>query len=400
MRKRRLLLVTSALSTAALLQACQKQQEVSHDLPGNPKGSHYDEGMSPTPDAGATTEGAEAVDAGNASDAAVFHVPTPPPGEAGVPTRPLPASPKGSFYDGGLPSPKAAEVLSTRRSRRRARRAPSTRWVMLEPSIEWFGGVAERHFRKVRPGVDAMPWGTLEPSRYPPELVDRARVAWTEAAYNEYCTAAAFAEMLSAMLAAKAPVDLIGMASDFVADEMLHVELTSRIAMELGGGAPYEIDFTSLNRRPSATLSPLQRASELVVHVCCVGEAFAAVSRRLRNGRASAHPRRPRADRRRRGAARPPRLALPQWLDDRLDDAERRRIADVAIGPSPPSRALAAPRERVEAGRTSEGYLLARERLGFTDVALGRARTPSNADPRAPRAPRDRARPERLAALL
>jgi hypothetical protein len=140
--------------------------------------------------------------------------------------------------------------------------------------LEWFGGVAEKHFRKVRPGVDELPWGTLDVARYPVELVDRARVSWTEAAYNEYCTAVAFSEMLGALLAAKAPVDLIGMASDFMADEMLHVELTSRIAMELGGGAPYMVDFDGLGIRPSLELSPLARANELVVHVCCVGEAF------------------------------------------------------------------------------------------------------------------------------
>src|SRR5688572_10240564 len=115
---------------------------------------------------------------------------------------------------------------------------------MKEPfDLEWLGGVAERHFRIVRPGVEEMPWGTFDLSRYPPQLLDRARISWTEAAYNEYCTASAFAEMLGALLAARAPVDLIGMASDFMADEILHVELTSRLAMELGGGAPYVIDF-------------------------------------------------------------------------------------------------------------------------------------------------------------
>jgi len=146
---------------------------------------------------------------------------------------------------------------------------------MGEPfDLEWLGGVAEHHFRKVRPGVDEMPWGTLDPKRYPAELVDRARISWTEAAYNEYCTASAFAELLGAMLAAKAPVDLVGMASDFVADEILHVELTSRIAMELGGGAPYVIDFDNLHRKPSSDLSAFQRANELIVHACCVGEAF------------------------------------------------------------------------------------------------------------------------------
>ena len=116
---------------------------------------------------------------------------------------------------------------------------------MLEPfDLEWFGGPAEKHFRKIRPGVESMPWGSLEPARYPAELVERARVSWTEAAFNEYCTAVAFADLLRALLVVRAPVDLIGMASDFAADEILHVELTSRIAMELGGGAP--VSYTHL----------------------------------------------------------------------------------------------------------------------------------------------------------
>jgi hypothetical protein len=140
--------------------------------------------------------------------------------------------------------------------------------------LEWLGGVSEKHFRKVRPGIEEMPWGTLETADLPQLLVDRARVSWTEAAYNEYCTAAAFADLIGALLKTNAPVDLVGMASDFVADEVLHVELTSRIAMELGGGAPYEIDFTNLTLPETEGLTPFERANELVVRVCCVGEAF------------------------------------------------------------------------------------------------------------------------------
>lgn len=237
--------------------------------------------------------------------------------------------------------------------------------------LEWLGGVAEKHFRKVRPGVEEMPWGTLDPKKYPPELVDRARISWTEAAYNEYCTAAAFAEMLGAMLSAKAPVDLVGMASDFVADEILHVELTSRIAMELGGGAPYEIDFENLHRRPSPDLSPLQRASELVVHVCCVGEAFSLPMLASAFGSATHPLTRAVLERIVKDEAPHGRLGFLylDWASETFDDRERARLADVALD----TIALLSPlwqrlTSRVENGLTTEGYRIEDVReLGWTE---------------------------------
>ena len=108
---------------------------------------------------------------------------------------------------------------------------------MKEPfELEWMGGPAEHHFRKARPGIDDLPWGTLDTSDYPPEVVLAARATWTEAAYTEYRAIAAFSAVLHGLCEAKAPLDLIGMASSFVADEVVHVELASRVAMELGGG--------------------------------------------------------------------------------------------------------------------------------------------------------------------
>lgn len=243
---------------------------------------------------------------------------------------------------------------------------------MKEPfDLEWLGGVTERHFRKVRPGVDEMPWGTLDPKRYPTSLVDRARISWTEAAYNEYCTAAAFAAVLEALLQAKAPIDLVGMASDFVADEVLHVELTSRIAMELGGGAPYVIDFEHLRRRPAADLSARQRANELVVHVCCVGEAFSLPM--LASAYSSATHPLTRAVLQRIVADEAPhgRLgwAYLEWAEDDLDAAERARLADVALETisdlAPLWQRL---QSRVVDGITTEGYLLEHVReLGWTE---------------------------------
>lgn len=249
---------------------------------------------------------------------------------------------------------------------------------MHEPfELEWLGGVAERHFRKARPGVDDLPWGTLDPSRYPAALVDRARISWTEAAYNEYCTAAAFSELLLALLAAKAPVDLVGMASDFVADEVLHVELTSRIAMELGGGAPYEIDFEKLHRKPRSDLSPIQRANELVIHVCCVGEAFSLPMLASAFGSAT-HPltkkvlERIVADEAPHGRF---GFLYLDWIAGELDDAERARLGEVALETltdlSPLWQRLTS---RVENGMTSEGYRLEHvHELGWMESTAYRA---------------------------
>jgi hypothetical protein len=237
--------------------------------------------------------------------------------------------------------------------------------------LGWLGGAAERRVRKRRPGVDDLPWGTLRAKDYPDALVERARVAWTESAYNEYCTAAAFAAMQGALLAADAPVDLVGMIGDFVADEMVHVELNARMAMELGGGAPFDVDFDDLVRRPRQELSPLQRASELVVRTCCVGEAMS-VPLLAATMRAAAHPLThgvlARIVRDEAPHARAGWLFL-EWAAGDLDAGERARLATTAMDalgdyaayfrPDPPDR----------------------ERFGVSDVrALGWLEAPAYAE--------------------
>ncbi len=146
---------------------------------------------------------------------------------------------------------------------------------MKEPfELTWMGGAAEHHFRKARPGIDELPWGTLDVSDYPPEIAAAARAGWTASAYTEYKAVAAFCEVLRAMCEAKAPLDLLGMASGFVADEVVHVELASRVAMELGGAVSLPVDFEALYDRPDPGLTALQRCNEIVVRVSCVAEAF------------------------------------------------------------------------------------------------------------------------------
>jgi len=98
MRTKRFLLVTAALATAA----CGKNPAMNPDaetlpLPANPKGSRYDDGdaeaVQPPPPPPLPP------DAGPA----VKNPPTPPhdAGGGAIKPHPLPANPKGSFYDGG-----------------------------------------------------------------------------------------------------------------------------------------------------------------------------------------------------------------------------------------------------------------------------------------------------------
>jgi hypothetical protein len=145
--------------------------------------------------------------------------------------------------------------------------------VKVPFELEWMGGAAEHHFRRARPAAADLPWGTLGISDYSPPAIEYARGAWTEVAINEYRAVASFSEVLRALVGVKAPLDLLGMTSDFLADECSHVELASRMAMELGGAAARMVDLDHFTARPGG-LTAFQRANELVLRVSCVAEAF------------------------------------------------------------------------------------------------------------------------------
>ncbi len=199
--------------------------------------------------------------------------------------------------------------------------------------LEWMGGAAEHHFRKVRPGVADLPWGTLDPSRYAPDAVELARACWTEVAINELRAVASFSEVLRALVDVKAPLDLLGMTSDFLADECSHVELASRMAMDLGGAAPREVDFDRLTAPPRG-LTSLQRANELVLRVGCIAEAFSGGTAAVSHASTShALPRavyetilRDEAHHRRLGGL------YFEWALSRIDETELRRLGQVLHG--------------------------------------------------------------------
>ncbi|HEX6239921.1 MAG TPA: ferritin-like domain-containing protein [Polyangiales bacterium] len=152
--------------------------------------------------------------------------------------------------------------------------APGARVLGELFELELFGEGIERRYRRLRPEVEAMPWGTLSVEGHAPHVVVAARRAWTGAAFQEHRTGAACALTLKALIEVRAPLDLIAIACRFPLDEMVHVELCSRLAMELGGGTELRYDPLALIYEPSRELSPLRICSELVVHNFCVGEAL------------------------------------------------------------------------------------------------------------------------------
>jgi hypothetical protein len=111
----------------------------------------------------------------------------------------------------------------------------------------------------------------------------------------------------------------------------VHVELASRVAMDLGGAIPFTVDMNDFAPRPSEALAPMQRANEIVLQIG-MAEAFAAGTG-AGNRNAASHPL-PRAvfDRILADESRHRRFSALyfEWAGERLDDAERARLAGVA----------------------------------------------------------------------
>ena len=140
--------------------------------------------------------------------------------------------------------------------------------------LEMVGGAFERRYRKMRPEAAEMPWGTIDVAAMAPAELVSARKAWTGAAFQEYRTAVACTATLRAMLECAAPLDIVALATRFPLDEMVHVELCARMAMELGGGTEIRFEPDHLIMDGDPTVRPIARASELITRFFCVGEAL------------------------------------------------------------------------------------------------------------------------------
>ena len=77
--------------------------------------------------------------------------------------------------------------------------------------LELLGGKIEQRYRRQRPEVEALPWGTLHLGDHAPEIIEAARTSWTRSAFQEYRTGVAVAQTLKCLIEARAPLDLIAM---------------------------------------------------------------------------------------------------------------------------------------------------------------------------------------------
>ncbi|HEY0476409.1 MAG TPA: hypothetical protein VGD37_02745 [Kofleriaceae bacterium] len=191
------------------------------------------------------------------------------------------------------------------------------------------GGPWARRLARRRGWIDALPW-----TEALPQDAAGARVVWTRTAFSEYASAAAFAEIAAALLAAGAPIDLIAAAGDFVVDEIVHTEAAARVAAALGGAVTLEVDLARLVRppTPAAAGDPLLAAAELVVRTSCVGEALTVPMLKL--ARRTAGSPLIAAALAKITADEASHAQLGWWFLDwaapRLDDAARGHLADVA----------------------------------------------------------------------
>ena len=241
--------------------------------------------------------------------------------------------------------------------------------------LDWMGGAAEHYFRKTRPGTAQLPWGTLDPSRYEPVAVAYARSAWTDSVINEYRAIISFSEMARALLDVRAPLDLIGMASDFLGDECAHAEMASRLAMELGGALERNIDVECFTPRPRG-LTAMQGASELVLRISCIEEAFS-VGVMTASMQATTHPL-PRAvyEAILRDESHHSRLGglYFEWALSRIDEAELTRLGRVLLSALQDIRFLWNPDPRLATVKAPWGEINALgwlEPMRFAEVARG-----------------------------
>jgi hypothetical protein len=199
--------------------------------------------------------------------------------------------------------------------------------------LSWRGGATEARLHHRRTGIDELPWGTVELTPYPAAHRDEARVIWSNGVFTEYASAAAFTALTGALLECNAPVDLTATAADIVVDELFHVELCGRLAMELGGGTPIDFDLANIAPATTANARPLLRAAELAITTCCVSERLSVPA--MARSRALAALPLVRAVLDRLLADEGPHAKLGDWFLEwaapELTDPERVHLADLAV---------------------------------------------------------------------
>jgi hypothetical protein len=198
--------------------------------------------------------------------------------------------------------------------------------------LAWRGGATAARLHERRPGGDELPWGTIDLTRYSDLHGLEARMLWSNGVFTEYASAAAFSALTTAMLQCGAPVDIIAASADIVVDELFHVELSSRLTMELGGAVPIEFDLAKVAPITTPGITPLMRAAEIAITTSCVSESLSVPA--MARSRALADEPLVKAVLDRLLADEGPHARLGfwflEWAEDDLGDADRAHLARLA----------------------------------------------------------------------
>jgi len=199
--------------------------------------------------------------------------------------------------------------------------------------LGWLGGATADRLHRRRSGSEELPWGTLDLAAIAPDIAAEARMVWTNGVFTEYASAAAFSSLTTALLECGAPVDLVAFSADVVVDELFHVELCARLTTELGGAAPLHFDLAKISPRTSPGSRPLMRAAEIAVTTACVGESLSVVAMARSRALATAPLVRAVLDRLLADEGPHARVGwlFLDWASEHLDEAERARLATLAM---------------------------------------------------------------------
>ncbi|MBL8684839.1 MAG: ferritin-like domain-containing protein [Myxococcales bacterium] len=109
-------------------------------------------------------------------------------------------------------------------------------------------------------------------SRFDPEAVAAAHLAWTERIVDEFRSVVVFAELLQRMGECEAPFDALCAVHGLIGDELRHAAVCARVASWFGEASRFEVDLSGLALPPSDD-PPAERALEIIVRELVVAEA-------------------------------------------------------------------------------------------------------------------------------
>ena len=140
-------------------------------------------------------------------------------------------------------------------------------------------------------------------------------------------------QLATAFLECGAPVDLTAACADIVVDEMTHVEMVTRVVIELGGAVPYEMDLDKITQLPDPDATALMRAAELAITTSCVGESLSVPALRQSRAMIGGGLLHAVLDRLVRDEGPHAQLGMQflAWAGDRLSAGDRERLATIAL---------------------------------------------------------------------